>query len=258
MASKSDHPQDGAWMKLGEAAQALGVSEITLRRRVRSGRLPYDFRAGKYFVFVPHVLDRNVFLDGPGADGDRGSIGMAVPVRPTGASETVRENKPSPSARSVQPPRPGFSQEAAVSSASDAFLNGRPQTGSGSQGPRADSIERTAAAANILRPYARASESQPELRVNGPTDEQVISILKTELMEREREIAGLRKKVNQLEAHLAHLNAQFGPLQKQIADQSTLLVALEAAYNEVESSLAELTAPKHSASLQRHAEPRVG
>lgn len=227
MASKSDQPQEGAWMKLGEAAQALGVSEITLRRRVRSGRLPYDFRAGKYFVFVPHALDRNVFLDGPGADEEREPSGLAVPVRPAGSAETLGEAKASPHVRQAQPPRPGSSP---------------------------DSTERAAAAANILRPYARATENKPELRVSGPTEDQVISILKIELKEKEREIAVLRNKVTQLEAHLAQLNAQFAPLQKQIADQSTLLVALEAAYNEAESDLAELRGRKQSVSLQRHAE----
>jgi hypothetical protein len=39
-------------MKLGEAAFALGVSEITLRRKVKGGRLPFELRDGKYFVML--------------------------------------------------------------------------------------------------------------------------------------------------------------------------------------------------------------
>ncbi len=39
-------------MKLGEAAFALGVSEITLRRKVKGGRLPFELRDGKYYVML--------------------------------------------------------------------------------------------------------------------------------------------------------------------------------------------------------------
>ena len=42
----------GSWLKLGEAAHALGVSEITLRRKVKCGKIPHDFRNGKYFVYL--------------------------------------------------------------------------------------------------------------------------------------------------------------------------------------------------------------
>lgn len=42
----------GYWLKLGDAAHALGVSEITLRRKVKCGKIPHDFRSGKYFVFL--------------------------------------------------------------------------------------------------------------------------------------------------------------------------------------------------------------
>lgn len=174
-------------MKLGEAAQALGVSEITLRRRVRSGRLPYDFRAGKYFVFVPQALDRNVFLSGPGIDEEP----VLVPALE---------------------PRKSLS----------------------------DSTERAAAAANILRPYAREPEDKAQLRISGPTGDQVMAILKTELMEKDREISSLKGSVTRLEAELEQMSAKFLSLQKQIADQSTLLVVLEGAYSEVEAELVQL------------------
>ena len=42
----------GGWLKLGDAAHALGVSEITLRRKVKCGKIPHDFRNGKSFVYL--------------------------------------------------------------------------------------------------------------------------------------------------------------------------------------------------------------
>jgi hypothetical protein len=42
----------GRWVKLTEAAHLLGISEITLRRRVKGGKIPHDFRDGKYYVFI--------------------------------------------------------------------------------------------------------------------------------------------------------------------------------------------------------------
>jgi len=42
----------GLWLKLGDAAHALGVSEITLRRKVKCNKLAHDFRHGKYYVYL--------------------------------------------------------------------------------------------------------------------------------------------------------------------------------------------------------------
>jgi hypothetical protein len=42
----------GFWLKLGDAAHALGVSEITLRRKVKCGKLAHDFRGGRYYVYL--------------------------------------------------------------------------------------------------------------------------------------------------------------------------------------------------------------
>lgn len=53
----------GNWEKLGDAARKLGVSEITLRRRVKAGRLQHDFRGGRYFVFIPDGVNARHFLD---------------------------------------------------------------------------------------------------------------------------------------------------------------------------------------------------
>jgi hypothetical protein len=42
----------GYWMKLGDAADALGVSEITLRRKIKAGKTTHDLRQGRYFVYL--------------------------------------------------------------------------------------------------------------------------------------------------------------------------------------------------------------
>ena len=59
----------GNWEKLGDAARRLGVSEITLRRRVKAGRLQHDFRGGRYFVFIPSGVNARHFLDSQESDG---------------------------------------------------------------------------------------------------------------------------------------------------------------------------------------------
>lgn len=51
------------WMKLGEAAFALGVSEITLRRKVRGGKLPHELRDGKYFVLLQKDAETGKYLE---------------------------------------------------------------------------------------------------------------------------------------------------------------------------------------------------
>ena len=42
----------GHWIKLNDAAQMLQVSEITLRRKLKSGKIKSEIRDGKYFVFI--------------------------------------------------------------------------------------------------------------------------------------------------------------------------------------------------------------
>ncbi|APJ02564.1 hypothetical protein [Silvanigrella aquatica] len=44
--------ENGQWLKLNDAAQLLQVSEITLRRKLKSGKLKSEIRDGKYFIFV--------------------------------------------------------------------------------------------------------------------------------------------------------------------------------------------------------------
>ena len=39
-------------MKLGDAAHHMGLSEITLRRKVKAGSVLHEFRNGKYIVYV--------------------------------------------------------------------------------------------------------------------------------------------------------------------------------------------------------------
>ena len=46
----------GQWLKLHQAANMLGVSEVTLRRKIKKGLLPYEFRQGKYYVPLSPAL----------------------------------------------------------------------------------------------------------------------------------------------------------------------------------------------------------
>lgn len=57
----------GSWLKLGDAAHVLGVSEITLRRKVKCGRIPHDFRNGKYYVFLYRDEATGHYYDPTGA-----------------------------------------------------------------------------------------------------------------------------------------------------------------------------------------------
>ena len=44
--------EPGHWIKLNDAAQMLQVSEITLRRKLKSGKIKSEIREGKYYVFI--------------------------------------------------------------------------------------------------------------------------------------------------------------------------------------------------------------
>ncbi|WP_186646557.1 hypothetical protein [Fluviispira vulneris] len=48
--------EPGHWLKLNEAAQLLQTSEITLRRKLKSGKIRSEFRDGKYYVFIKDEL----------------------------------------------------------------------------------------------------------------------------------------------------------------------------------------------------------
>jgi long-subunit acyl-CoA synthetase (AMP-forming) len=74
----------GRWFKLAEAAQQLGVSEITVRRKAKSGQLKTILRNGRYMVFLEEDEELGMFsaaLDSP-----------VAPVTPT--LHTVRSNNP--------------------------------------------------------------------------------------------------------------------------------------------------------------------
>lgn len=48
----TERVSQGCWLKLQEASQALGVSEITLRRRLKAGKLSYEMKDGRYYVYL--------------------------------------------------------------------------------------------------------------------------------------------------------------------------------------------------------------
>lgn len=54
MALKIKHnlTDDGNWFKLHDAAELLSISEITLRRKIKSGKIVSELKNGKYYVFL--------------------------------------------------------------------------------------------------------------------------------------------------------------------------------------------------------------
>lgn len=51
----------GRWFKLAEAAQQLGVSEITVRRKAKSGQLKAILRNGRYMVYLEEDDELGMF-----------------------------------------------------------------------------------------------------------------------------------------------------------------------------------------------------
>lgn len=98
----------GKWLKLADAAHVLGVSEVTLRRRVRVGRLPFEFRGGRYYVFIPDGADAEFLLGEAGpvpVTGHIGSPGASRSTLPARAAQEPSPSHPSWGARGVSPDR---------------------------------------------------------------------------------------------------------------------------------------------------------
>lgn len=51
----------GRWFKLAEAAQQLGISEITVRRKAKSGQLKAIMRNGRYMVYLEEDEELGMF-----------------------------------------------------------------------------------------------------------------------------------------------------------------------------------------------------
>lgn len=65
----------GRWFKLAEAAQQLGVSEITVRRKAKSGQLKAILRNGRYMVYLEEDNELGMF-----------TAALDIAVTPAGAS----------------------------------------------------------------------------------------------------------------------------------------------------------------------------
>jgi predicted site-specific integrase-resolvase len=52
----------GRWFKLTEAAQLLGVSEITVRRKAKTGQLKAILRNGKYLVQLEENAELGLYV----------------------------------------------------------------------------------------------------------------------------------------------------------------------------------------------------
>lgn len=55
-------PVNGQWYKLTEAAQLLGVSEITVRRKARAGQMKAVLRNGKYLVYLQEDKELGLYV----------------------------------------------------------------------------------------------------------------------------------------------------------------------------------------------------
>lgn len=56
------NPARGQWYKLTEAAQLLGVSEITVRRKAKAGQVKAVLRNGKYLVYLEEDKELGLFV----------------------------------------------------------------------------------------------------------------------------------------------------------------------------------------------------
>ena len=48
------------WLTIAEAAEALGVSKDTIRRRIKAGKIPAEKRPGPHGVLTYYILDTNL------------------------------------------------------------------------------------------------------------------------------------------------------------------------------------------------------
>jgi excisionase family DNA binding protein len=48
------------WLSIRDAAQAMGVSDLTVRRRIKDGRIEHRLRDGKYYVRVSTTAGTNL------------------------------------------------------------------------------------------------------------------------------------------------------------------------------------------------------
>lgn len=81
----------GRWCKLAEASQLLGVSEITVRRKARSGQLKAILRNGRYMVFLEEDAELGMFT--AGIDSTVAPLNVAQPT-PTLSSGNRRTSRP--------------------------------------------------------------------------------------------------------------------------------------------------------------------
>jgi excisionase family DNA binding protein len=59
---------DQTWLSIREAALRLGTSELTIRRRIKDGRLQHRLEGGKYFVFLGDAELRESDVSTPAPD----------------------------------------------------------------------------------------------------------------------------------------------------------------------------------------------
>ncbi|MFZ9521189.1 MAG: helix-turn-helix domain-containing protein [Silvanigrellaceae bacterium] len=80
----------GRWCKLAEASQLLGVSEITVRRKARSGQLKAILRNGRYMVFLEEDAELGMFTAGIDSTVAPLNVAQPTPTLGSGSRRTSR------------------------------------------------------------------------------------------------------------------------------------------------------------------------
>jgi len=86
--------QQTRWMSIREAALALSVSELTIRRRIKDGRMSHRLVNGKYYVDLQSAPETLHFHDGTRANDQELSSQPHVEV-PRGAGRSIGPSRPS-------------------------------------------------------------------------------------------------------------------------------------------------------------------
>jgi hypothetical protein len=84
------------WLSIREAAIALGVSELTVRRRIKDGKVPHRLTSGKYFVNLNGLAPSDAVPAAGRADleGERGQRTRATSFEVDCSADQVDEAKP--------------------------------------------------------------------------------------------------------------------------------------------------------------------
>ncbi len=212
------------WLSIVEYARTFQVSDMTVRRRIKTGKIPHTLRNGKYFI--PVVLDRNGH---PVAVDSKGSNQPQNQKQTQRQSSSQRSDFESGYYKNNSEP---LQQEYRPKNQRDVVQN-RPTQGSHLNASHFESThgfglapERTEAPAPIANSYVAkprtnlssgSAENSPELQRMLNVCDRVLSELQqsNQIVKRnsEAEISLLQQELSIKEAHISKLNQQLEDLQ---------------------------------------------